>query len=56
MSSITKIICWDDIDNDIGSDLSQFQEWLEDNEVTTFVTGIFEKDYKVFRNEKKNVR
>ena len=47
------IIHWEDIEENLGSDISNFNDWLtEKEEVTIFVTGIFEKDLEEFRNEK----
>ena len=52
MSSITT---WEEINTDLGSDVSHFDDWLEDNseDVTIFVTGIFKKDMELYRNEKE---
>jgi len=54
-----KIKEWDDIEEELGSEISQFNQWLEKNvnekpeELTILVTGIFENDYERYKNENK---
>ena len=49
-----KVISWEKINQDLGSEVSTFQDWLQEQEdITIFVTGIFEKDLEEFRNEKR---
>jgi len=55
---MTKIKFWEDIEEELGSDLSHFDEWLEQRTespegFSILVTGIFEKDYERYKNEKK---
>jgi len=53
---MTKIKSWESIEQELGSNISQFNDWLNEQtpeEVTILVTGIFEKDYEEFENEKK---
>lgn len=56
---MTKIIQWEDIRKELGSDISQFYIWLNKKKpenITIFVTGIFEKDLREYRNEKRRNR
>ena len=59
MEEIMKIKEWDDIEEELGSEISQFNQWLEKNvnekpeELTILVTGIFENDYERYKNENK---
>lgn len=59
MDEIMKIKEWDDIEEELGSEISQFNQWLEKNvnekpeELTILVTGIFENDYERYKNENK---
>ena len=49
-----KIKQWDEINDELGSNMSKFDEWLvEQDDVTIFVTGIFENDLESYRNEKE---
>ena len=54
---MVELTTWDEIREDLGSDINQFDDWLKDKseegEVTIMVTGVFSKDYDEFKEDQE---